>query len=119
MKAEEIVVRYLDAWNLSDETHRRVALANLCSDDCRYTDPLADATGPAGLDAVIAGARAQLPGFRFSLAGKVDAHHDQARFSWHAMPPGASEPIVVGTDVLVLKDGRICTVLGFLDKVPG
>jgi hypothetical protein len=91
----------------------------LCTDDFTYTDPLADVTGPAGLDAVIDGAQQQLPGFRFSLSGAIDAHHEQARFRWHAAPPGATEPIVVGTDVLVLKAGRIRSVLGFLDKVPG
>jgi hypothetical protein len=119
MNTQEIVERYLDAWNLADTTHRRLLLANLCTEDCRYTDPLADVNGPAGLDAVIEGARAQLPGFQFRLAGRVDAHHDQARFTWHAAPSGATEPVVIGTDVVLLGDGRIRTVLGFLDKVPG
>jgi pSer/pThr/pTyr-binding forkhead associated (FHA) protein len=31
----------------------------------------------------------------------------------------ASEPVVIGTDVFVLESGRIRSVLGFLDKVPG
>ncbi|RYZ09336.1 MAG: nuclear transport factor 2 family protein [Myxococcales bacterium] len=119
MKSHELVERYLDAWNLTDETHRRLALANLCTENCQYTDPLADVSGPGGLDTVIAGAQRQLPGFRFSLAGSVDAHHDQARFTWHAAPAGASEPVVVGTDVVVFENGRIRSVLGFLDKVPG
>ncbi|MDF3069482.1 MAG: putative isomerase [Polyangiaceae bacterium] len=119
MKTQELVERYLDAWNLTDATHRRLALANLCTEDCQYTDPLADVRGPAGLDSVIAGARQQLPGFRFVLAGTVDAHHGQARFTWHAAPEGVSEPVVVGTDVIVVENGRIRTVLGFLDKVPG
>jgi hypothetical protein len=49
----------------------------------------------------------------------VDSHHRQARFSWGLGPEGA-EPIVVGFDVAVAgDDGRLTTVLGFLDKVPG
>ncbi len=48
-----------------------------------------------------------------------DAHHQQARFSWNLGAQGA-EPQVVGSDVAVIAtDGRISTVLGFLDKVPG
>ena len=60
----------------------------------------------------------QFPGFVFTPAGPVDAHHQQARFTWGLGPAGA-EPVVVGFDVAVTgDDGRITTVLGFLDKVP-
>ena len=49
----------------------------------------------------------------------VDAHHEQARFTWHLGPEGAAEPIVVGFDVAVLNGGgQIRSVYGFLDKVP-
>ena len=54
----------------------------------------------------------------FSLAGPVDAHHQQARFTWGLGPEGA-EPLIVGFDVAVTgDDGQLVTVLGFLDKVP-
>jgi len=119
MKTRQLIERYLDAWNVTDEAQRRSVLADVCTADCQYTDPLADVRGVAGLDAVIAAAQAQLPGFRFALAGPVDSHHEQARFTWHAAPAGASEPVVIGTDVFILESGRIRSVLGFLDKVPG
>ena len=52
------------------------------------------------------------------LAGPVDAHHDQLRFTWHLGPEGQEAP-VVGSDVAVTDGtGRIRTVLGFLDRVP-
>jgi hypothetical protein len=61
---------------------------------------------------------AQFPGFVFTLAGPVDAHHRQARFTWGLGPDGA-EPLIVGSDVAVTDDdGRLVTVLGFLDQVP-
>jgi hypothetical protein len=54
----------------------------------------------------------------FTLAGPVDAHHRQARFTWGLGPEGA-EPLVVGFDVAVTDEtGRLTAVLGFLDKVP-
>jgi hypothetical protein len=54
----------------------------------------------------------------FRLAGPVDAHHDQLRFSWELGPAGQEAPIV-GFDVAIVDDdGRITTVLGFLDRVP-
>jgi hypothetical protein len=54
----------------------------------------------------------------FWLAGPVDAHHDQARFSWE-LGPADAEALVVGFDVAQRNaDGRLALVLGFLDKVP-
>ncbi len=61
----------------------------------------------------------QFPGFVFTLTGTVDAHHDQARFTWDLGPAGAPAPIG-GFDVVRLDEtGRISLVLGFLDRVPG
>jgi hypothetical protein len=75
-------------------------------------------TGHDQLDAVIAEAHAQFPGFVFAPIGAVDGHHDQARFTWGLGPAGA-EPVIVGSDVVTLaEDGRISLVLGFLDRVP-
>lgn len=113
------VNKYLDAWNETDATRRRVALAALFTEDCQYTDPLANVSGPAALDRLIAGVQQQLPGFKFSLASPVDSHHEQARFTWQAAPEGAAEPVIVGFDVVLLASGRIRSVYGFLDQVPG
>ena len=54
----------------------------------------------------------------FRLAGPADAHHDQVRFTWHLGPDGGDPPIT-GSDIAVTDgDGRIRTVLGFLDRAP-
>lgn len=51
------------------------------------------------------------------LAGAVDAHHDQARFTWELGPDGTG--LAVGFDAARRDaDGRLAPVLGFLDKVP-
>jgi hypothetical protein len=118
MLPEQIVFRYIDAWNKTDPHQRRAAIDALTTEDCGYADPLAVVRGRDALDGFIAGIQKQFPGFVFSLAGKVDAHHGQARFTWHAAPKGAPEPAVVGFDVLVLEGDRIRAVYGFLDKAP-
>jgi len=114
----DLAERYLDAWNLTDPAVRRTAVADLFSADARYTDPLVAAEGREAIDATIAAVQQQFPGFVFRLTGLVDAHHDQVRFSWELGPAGSDAPIA-GSDVaLVDGDGRIATVLGFLDRVP-
>jgi hypothetical protein len=114
----DLIERYLDCWNETDSAARRALIDQHWSQHATYVDPLAEARGPEAIDALIAAAQAQLPGFVFTAAGPVDAHHRQARFTWNLGPAG-SEPVVVGFDVVVLDaDDRIESVFGFLDKVP-
>ena len=115
----EIVARYLECWNETDPAARRTLIDSAWAAGASYTDPLAEARGRDEIDATIGAVQAQFPGLAFVLNGPVDAHHQQARFTWGLGPAGA-EPLVVGFDVLVTDaDGRIASVLGFLDKVPG
>ena len=116
------VQRYIAAWNETEPQARRRAVAALFTEDARYVDPLVDARGREAIDATIAAAQARFPGFVFRLAGPVDAHHDLVRFTWDLRPAGApddDEAPVVGSDVAVSDaQGRLQTVLGFLDRVP-
>jgi hypothetical protein len=114
----KLTEQYIATWNETDPSVRRALIDQLWSSGGRYIDPLADVTGPDQIDAVIAGAQAQFGGMTFRLASAVDAHHDQARFTWELGPDGA-DAIVVGFDVAQADaDGRLALVLGFLDKVP-
>ncbi len=115
---DDLAAQYLAAWNETDPTARRKLVEELFAPTARYVDPLVDASGADGIDAAIAGAQAQFPGWTFRRAGLVDGHHDQARFSWEFGPEGIDAP-VAGFDV-VQRDaaGRLTLVLGFLDRVP-
>jgi hypothetical protein len=115
----DMIARYLDCWNEADPAARRKLIDDAWTADASYIDPMAEAHGRDAVDATIAAVQGQFPGLVFTLAGPVDAHHRQARFTWGLGPAGA-EPLIVGFDVLVTdEDSKIVTVLGFLDKVPG
>jgi SnoaL-like domain len=115
---EDLAQRYIDAWNQTDAAARRTAVDKLYADDARYVDPLAVAQGREAIASMIGAVQEQFPGLSFRLVGAVDGHHNQARFGWELGPAGGEAPIV-GFDVAVTDDdGRISTVLGFLDKVP-
>jgi hypothetical protein len=116
---QEIIERYIAAWNEADPARRRALIDPVWAADGSYTEPLADVRGREAIDAVIAAAQQQFPGLEFSLGGPVDANHQHGRFSWHLGPAGGGEPLVIGFDVAVLDaDGQIGAVYGFLDKVP-
>lgn len=115
---DAVVERYLSMWNETDPSARRALLDDLCAPDVRYVDPLAVAEGGDALDALIAGVQQHFPGYVFAADGPVDAHHRQGRFTWRLGPPDGPAP-VAGFDVVEwAPDGRISTVLGFLDRVP-
>ncbi|WP_421107078.1 nuclear transport factor 2 family protein [Streptomyces sp. NEAU-S77] len=112
------VARYFEAWNATGPEALAKAVAAAWTEDGGYTDPLADVRGHEQLAAVIAGAHEQFPGFVFRPLGSVDGHHAIARFSWELVAPDGSAP-VAGSDVITLaEDGRIRSVLGFLDRIP-
>ncbi|CAM3362638.1 nuclear transport factor 2 family protein [Stackebrandtia soli] len=115
---DAIAAKYLDAFNTVDADERGRLVAELFAEDVSYADPMATVSGHAGVDAFIAEAHRRFPGWVFALAGPVDGHGDQARFTWGLGPEG-EEPPVVGFDVIVVDGGRITRVHGFLDRVPG
>ena len=116
---DNAVARYFEAWNAGEPEELAKAVAAAWTPDGSYTDPLADVTGHEGIAAVIAAAHEQFPGFSFRPAGPVDGHHDTARFSWELASETDGSAPVAGFDVVTLdEDGRIRTVLGFLDRVP-
>ncbi|MFD9795857.1 nuclear transport factor 2 family protein [Streptomyces sp. NPDC059070] len=117
---ETAVARYFEAWNATGPAEDAVkAVGAALTEDGTYTDPVADVTGHTALAEVIAGAHALFPGHEFRLEGAVDGHHDTARFRWELVSLADGSAPVAGSDVITLAaDGRIATVLGFLDRVP-
>jgi hypothetical protein len=112
----DIAQRYLAIWNEGDAARRRARIAELWAADARYADPLMAGEGHDGIEAMIAAARAQFPGHRFSLAGTPDGHGGNLRFSWSLAPEGGA-PIAHGTDFATLDaEGRLARVTGFLDQ---
>ncbi|MEU8895384.1 nuclear transport factor 2 family protein [Nocardia sp. NPDC048505] len=113
----EIVSQYLETWNTTDPTTRHAAITRLFTPNATYTDPMAAVTGHTELDATIAAVQTQFPDWTFRLAGPIDAHHNQVRFTW-TLSPTNGPALIVGFDVAVITDGKISAVYGFLDKVP-
>ncbi|MET9296107.1 nuclear transport factor 2 family protein [Streptomyces sp. NPDC003077] len=116
---ETAVARYFEAWNATDPAARAKAVAAAFTEDGSYTDPLADVTGHDGIGAVIGTVHEQFPGYSLRPLGAVDGHHRIARFGWELVSGADGSSPVAGFDVVTLADdGRIDSVLGFLDRLP-
>ncbi|MGV9312920.1 nuclear transport factor 2 family protein [Streptomyces sp. NPDC003691] len=117
---EAAVERYFAAWNAPDAEVRAKAVAAAWTEDGSYLDPLMEVAGHEAIAGGIAAAAAQFPGCAFRLKGAVDGHHGIARFSWDLVVLADGSSPAGGSDVITLaEDGRITSVLGFLDRVPG
>src|SRR5216684_6092203 len=110
--SNEVVVRYLAAWNETEAKRRRELVAKAWTDDGTYVDAAREGHGHDSLDAMIATAQGHFPGYRLRLASGIEAHHDNLRFSWVAGGTAEAPLYIKGTDfVVVAGDGRIKSVV--------
>ena len=116
----EVVDRYIAAWNERDDRKRRELISHTYTEDASYTDPHRRGDGQEGISAMIATVQAGFPGYRFRLKSAVEAHNDRLRFQWEAGGTKDAPLHFVGTDFCVLgDDGRLKSITGFVDEAPG
>ena len=114
----DVIDRYFAIWNETDADSRRALIAQTWTEGCRYTDPVAEAEEPDGIEAMVGGFQEQFPGLTFVRTGEPERHHDRIRFTWDLMHP-EGDRIAAGTDVAVVSpDGRLHDVTGFFDQAP-
>jgi hypothetical protein len=115
---EQLADRYIAAWNETDPMRRLELVAQTYTEDATYLDPLLGGQGHAGISAMLGAAQSQYPGHRFRRTTSIDTHHDRMRFSWE-MAPETGPPLAKGTDICVVDEGRLRSVLGFFDEIQG
>ncbi|MEK7995325.1 MAG: nuclear transport factor 2 family protein [Planctomycetota bacterium] len=116
---EAITEAYVATWNETDPARRRAGIAAAWAEAGTYRDPVMASDGPAGIDAMLAGVQAKFPGFVLKRTSRVDAHNGALRFTW-SLGPAAGPSVVEGVDFCTLApDGRLASVVGFIDKMPG
>jgi hypothetical protein len=113
----ETVDAYIKAWNERVPERRRALVAAAFADDATYVDPARRGDGADAIDAMIGAAQDQMPGVAITLAGAADAFGDNVRFSWHLVPAGGGDLIMIGHDYAsVAADGRLRDVVGFVEQ---
>ena len=116
---EAIAEAYVATWNETDSARRRAGIAAAWAEAGTYRDPVMTSDGPAGIDAMLAGVQAKFPGFVLKRTSKVDAHNGALRFTW-SLGPASGPTVIEGVDFCTLApDGRLASVVGFIDKMPG
>jgi SnoaL-like domain len=112
-----LIHRYIDAWNETDAGRRQELVAGVWTDDGTYLDPLMSGAGHGSIATMIGLAQQQFPEHRFELSFGPDAHNDRVRFAWRLYGPEGDAPVAGGTDFgVVAGDGRLSSVTGFVES---
>jgi hypothetical protein len=115
----ELVVSYLAAWNERDDQRRRELIAKTWTEGGTYVDAHRSGDGHDGIDAMIATAQKQFPGYALHLVSGIEAYDGHMRFSWAGGGVPEAPLYLAGTDfVTIADDGRIQAVAGFTDAAP-
>src|ERR1041385_4351158 len=97
--AENVVARYIAAWNERDGRERDALIAETYAEGAYYLDPHRRGDGHEGISKMIAAVQERFPSaYRFRLKSKVDAHNGCARFTWEAGGLSDAPLHFVGTD---------------------
>jgi hypothetical protein len=114
---KSVAQAYLETWNEPNEEQRRSLLNKHWTKNATYVDPLMHGDGADQIANLVRAVHQRFPGYRFQQLGTPDGHGDYVRLSW-TLGLAGSEPPIEGSDVMILQDGRISQVIGFIDRAP-
>ncbi len=110
--------RIYEAWAAGGTEQRARILAEVCSPDVDYVNPLKGASGVQELAELISELTATYPGHLPVRTSGLDAHHDVARFEW-ALRDRAGQAVLGGVEIVrFTPDARITDVISFFGGPP-
>ena len=97
-----------------DAAKRNKAIARLWADDGVFVDHNDRYEGHARIALAADGLAKKFPNFIFTERGEIVAIPGAGKLNWGFGPAGA-EPVITGSDVLVITDDKIGAIYTFLD----
>jgi len=97
-----------------DAEKRNKAIARLWADDGVFVDHNDRYEGHARIALAADGLAKKFPNFIFTERGEIVAIPGAGKLNWGFGPAGA-EPVITGSDVLVITDDKIGAIYTFLD----
>lgn len=114
-RTHELLYRNLqEVFGEGNATRRRAAIEELYTEDCVLYVPMDQFVGRDALDKFAGDLRATHPHFVYTPHGKPQSLHNAGRLAWGSGPRGGT-PEYTGTDVIIVRDGRIAALYVFLD----
>lgn len=117
MELDQLMSRsLLDVFNERDAERRANAIGEVYSPNIEFYEQDGVVRGAAALAHKVQ----QLldgtpPDWTFAPAGEVSVNHDLGRLPW-SLGPAAGTPVLTGTDVAMMGEGRIRSLYVFIDS---
>ncbi|CAN5458173.1 hypothetical protein BH10ACT1_BH10ACT1_21470 [soil metagenome] len=112
---EDLMTRNVtEVFDERDPAHRRTAIEAIYADDAGIHAAEGSARGWDGVEAVVRGVLADAEGLHFSVSADPSVVADLGRLTWELAPEGGP-PVVRGTDVVIVRDGRIAQLYTFIE----
>jgi ketosteroid isomerase-like protein len=111
--SELITANLLSVFGERDGSKRLATMADIYTDDVTFADHDGVVSGREAISAKVETLLARTPGFVFSVAGVVHEVQDLGSLDWNFGPEG-QEPVVSGTDIVTVREGRIATLHAYL-----
>lgn len=114
MQDIKTIEKHFATWSERDKDVRAKDIPLIYAEDLQIIDPHFLAKGYQDLNNHIDGLQAQFPDYRFTLRKPIEQHHNVARLFWQL---GSVEKpdVETGMDVFIIVDGKIQTLLVFID----
>ena len=109
-----LITEHFTVWSDRNESTRREGIEKIYSDDILVIAHYRF-NGLPKIDVYIDDLLAERPAYRFAIRAPVESHHNIARVNWTFGPPTDPER-VTGQDIFTFEDGKIQSLLVFLDK---
>lgn len=115
-RIRELLERNLhEVFGQNDARRHRATIDELYTEDCILYVPPGMITGRADIDRFAGALRANHPEKAYMPITKPQALGNGGRLAWASGPRGA-EPVYFGSDVIIVRDGRIAALYVFLDE---
>jgi hypothetical protein len=105
----------LEVFNERDPQRRVAAISEVYSPDVVFYEQEGPVNGPAALNERVQQLLDGAPGFVFKPVGQPVVNHDIGRQPW-TLGPADGSPVVFGTDIARLADGRIQALYAFVES---
>lgn len=110
--------RVYEAWSASDADKRAEILAEVCTPDVEYVNPLKRASGVKAFAELISELTGAFPGHLPARTSGVDAHHNCARYEW-ALRDRSGQAVLGGIEIVrFTPQARLTSFVSFFGQPP-
>lgn len=113
-EAIDLVMAHLQVWAEADDEKRMALAQRVYAENVRVIDPEIVLNGQGEVSDFIGSLLKKSPGFKFQLTKRVETHHDMGILCWRFGLPSKPDTIT-GEDIITMSEGRISSVLVFVD----